>query len=385
MSKNIKKDEAILEKCIAANPSLLNNEECSKIIHNWNEQMRIDGVGIPDLLFIDHNSLPVIVEVKLWKNAESKRKIIGQIFDYASYFNELADNRKEKLELLTEQVFPNNANWGGLRANILTNLEKRKYRLILAFDQINFEYEGAKLMDVFKDELLSKLSNKYNLLRILKYLNTLLKIEVELFEIGFNPECKNIESKKIEIEEEIKKFYGSNENESQTNPLIKNYTFADESKKKKVNNFLNQKVKHLCVDLLSMEDIRSIHKNNDRSESWELFEEIKKELPKEDISFLPIKYKDNPQVTLFYKGKIMAYLHFYKYKRIIQLRIPLPEDKFKTLDFKDFSIMSQNRMIEHFKGLYQNDNFLQAYIIKNCEDSSEIVKAIKLAVNNIKF
>jgi hypothetical protein len=43
-----------------------------------------DGAGKLDLLFVDSNGLPIVVEVKLIKNGESRREVVGQVLDYLS-------------------------------------------------------------------------------------------------------------------------------------------------------------------------------------------------------------------------------------------------------------------------------------------------------------
>src|SRR5262245_17435409 len=40
-------------------------------------------VGAVDVVYITANGRPVIVEAKLWRNPEARRKVVGQILDYA--------------------------------------------------------------------------------------------------------------------------------------------------------------------------------------------------------------------------------------------------------------------------------------------------------------
>src|SRR5215468_2601045 len=40
-------------------------------------------VGSVDVVYITANGRPVIVEAKLWRNPEARRRVIGQILDYA--------------------------------------------------------------------------------------------------------------------------------------------------------------------------------------------------------------------------------------------------------------------------------------------------------------
>lgn len=89
--------EQELEDIIAANPYLLlgeNEPELSLIAG----QVNLPGSGIADLLFLDASGRLTVVEVKLLRNAESRRVVVGQVFDYVST---LADRTLFEIDEMT--------------------------------------------------------------------------------------------------------------------------------------------------------------------------------------------------------------------------------------------------------------------------------------------
>lgn len=83
-----------LEEVVAANPQLL----CDSFTQGFPQRLllidRQQGVRISeqsafekeiDLLFVDQDAVPTLVEVKLRKNGEIKRRVIGQMLEYAAY------------------------------------------------------------------------------------------------------------------------------------------------------------------------------------------------------------------------------------------------------------------------------------------------------------
>lgn len=76
-------DENELELVLAAHPKLLQGEEKEEI-HLIDRQISIQDVGEIDIFLVNSKGLPIITEVKLAKNQDIRRKIVGQIFDYVS-------------------------------------------------------------------------------------------------------------------------------------------------------------------------------------------------------------------------------------------------------------------------------------------------------------
>ena len=90
-SKGIKKllipesffNEKELEDILAEKPQLMIEEEEPDVLL-VQRQVTFEGTGTADLLLIDSNGLPMVVEVKLGRNSESRRLVVGQVFDYVS-------------------------------------------------------------------------------------------------------------------------------------------------------------------------------------------------------------------------------------------------------------------------------------------------------------
>lgn len=47
------------------------------------KELRVGG-GFADSIFLNHLGMPTLVECKLWRNPEARRKVVGQILEYAS-------------------------------------------------------------------------------------------------------------------------------------------------------------------------------------------------------------------------------------------------------------------------------------------------------------
>jgi len=45
-------------------------------------QVTLYSAGILDILLVDADGTPVAVEVKLGRNGESRREVVGQVIDY---------------------------------------------------------------------------------------------------------------------------------------------------------------------------------------------------------------------------------------------------------------------------------------------------------------
>ncbi len=78
-------DEGRLQKLIRDNPELLPTDEIESI---YSPLIPIGrevptNVGSIDNLFISPQGYLTIVETKLWRNPEARRKVVGQIIDYA--------------------------------------------------------------------------------------------------------------------------------------------------------------------------------------------------------------------------------------------------------------------------------------------------------------
>jgi hypothetical protein len=109
----------------------------------------LPGSGYTDLIGIDTDGDILIIETKLAKNPEIRRKVIGQVLEYAAYlwgmsYDELDDLAVERegktIADLLEAKAPELSR-DALRDRVGRNLADGRFRLLIAVDKINAELE----------------------------------------------------------------------------------------------------------------------------------------------------------------------------------------------------------------------------------------------------
>jgi hypothetical protein len=130
-------NEKELEDVLCKNPALL-QLDCDAELHLLSKQVSF-GDTKADILFLDKNKNVVIVEVKLADNPQVRRKVVGQILDYASRFvdlssHELNELTKEKLQKIIKDKFCDNE---GVETIIESRLRRGIIKLIVAVDKEN--------------------------------------------------------------------------------------------------------------------------------------------------------------------------------------------------------------------------------------------------------
>jgi hypothetical protein len=131
------KDEAELQACLERSPYLLMKESESAVATVQTEVF-LPAAGRLDLLVVDKEGVPVAVEVKLARNAQSRREVVAQAFDYVAdlsnlTFEELDDIVDGALagalqELVGLEQSPL------VRKQCATNLRAGRLRLVVAVD-----------------------------------------------------------------------------------------------------------------------------------------------------------------------------------------------------------------------------------------------------------
>lgn len=164
LSKPFDKEDD-LENILADQPKLMIEEE-EPDVTLVKRQVAIEGVGIADLLLVDSNGLPMVVETKLAKNGESRRQVVGQVFDYVSALTLLTvDELDQKVSGSLETAMMTLSNdedtslekcWQACGAN----LRAGKARVVVAIDEA-----------------------PEDLVRILRFLNEHSDLDVRLVEI----------------------------------------------------------------------------------------------------------------------------------------------------------------------------------------------------------
>ena len=151
-------EERILQELVAQHPELLSCEQMSPDVpRRWiliNQEQGIPdtvGGGIRwslDLLLIDQDAIPTLVEVKRSSNSEIRRKIVGQMLDYAAHAQhtlEVSNIRRDFEEsrsrtgqdpngVLAERLGEHNADEFWQRVE--TNLRAANLRLLFVADGI---------------------------------------------------------------------------------------------------------------------------------------------------------------------------------------------------------------------------------------------------------
>src|ERR1044072_407032 len=87
--------EAELEEVAGSQPRLLESDGDSPLAFVA-QQVTLPEAGNLDLLFVSETGLPVAVEVKLARNAESRREIVAQIIDYVSDLTSLTNDELDR-------------------------------------------------------------------------------------------------------------------------------------------------------------------------------------------------------------------------------------------------------------------------------------------------
>lgn len=141
-------DEAQLQKLLYQSPELIptKTEDQAAV---FTREAGLPGSGFTDLVGVDAQGNVLIVETKLARNGEIRRKVIGQVLEYAAYlwgmsFEDfdrffLMRERKSLLELLCEK--DPTIDKDQLKQNVQEHLASGKFQLIIAVDTINPELE----------------------------------------------------------------------------------------------------------------------------------------------------------------------------------------------------------------------------------------------------
>ncbi len=131
--------ERELQEILADNPTLLVNETDPSIALVQIE-VNLPNTGKADILFVDSSGLPIVVEVKLAKNAESRREIVAQIFDYISSItqftvDELDDLTDNQLLTAITSISDKNNSTEQIWKLCSKNLRAGDVRVVLAIDK----------------------------------------------------------------------------------------------------------------------------------------------------------------------------------------------------------------------------------------------------------
>jgi hypothetical protein len=135
-------DERSLSDALERYPALLMNDGEAEVILVHRE-LTLPRAGRLDLLFVDSDGMPIAVEVKLDRNAQAQREVIGQALDYLSDLTSLTVDELNKITggkleaslraLANEEEEEDSFN--RLWETVGTNLRAGKARLVVALDR----------------------------------------------------------------------------------------------------------------------------------------------------------------------------------------------------------------------------------------------------------
>jgi hypothetical protein len=103
-------------------------------------QLVLPEAGRLDLLFIRRDGLPIAVEVKLARNAQSRREVVAQAIDYLSSLTALTVDELDQLvegrleDALRQLVMDDDTQFDLAWRSVGTNLRAGKARLVVALD-----------------------------------------------------------------------------------------------------------------------------------------------------------------------------------------------------------------------------------------------------------
>lgn len=131
------KSEAELQALIEQNPHLLIGQSEPAIVYTHRE-LNLPDAGFLDLFCIDEEGTPIAVEVKLGRNAESRRKVVAQAFDYAADLSELTiDELDDICDGSIEECLSGLDIEENLWKRCGTNLRAGQMKIVIAVDESN--------------------------------------------------------------------------------------------------------------------------------------------------------------------------------------------------------------------------------------------------------
>jgi hypothetical protein len=141
-------DEAQLQKMLYASPELIPTRTEDHVAV-FTRESGLPGSGYTDLIGVDAQGNILIIETKLARNGEIRRKVIGQVLEYAAYLWEMSfedfdrffviREGKSLLELLSEK--DSSLDMGQIRQKVEENLASGNFQLVIAVDGMNPELE----------------------------------------------------------------------------------------------------------------------------------------------------------------------------------------------------------------------------------------------------
>lgn len=150
-------NEEALQKLLAEHPDLIDGSAVSPDDEprRWLVVGREIGIGETpeegsrwalDLLLLDQDAVPTLVEVKLAQNKEARRQVVAQMLDYAAHCanwteedlrREFSKSYDDRAEQVLEDFLAKDGETGIFWQRARENLADRRLRLLFAADRIS--------------------------------------------------------------------------------------------------------------------------------------------------------------------------------------------------------------------------------------------------------
>lgn len=141
------KNEGHLQQLIAEDPSLIPIVEMHKGLFPFSvaiQEFPLHGSGSLDILAFNRDGAIAVVECKLADNPEIRRKVIGQILEYAAFLNKLDYDQLDRVicqkmgrgleELLEDKIDDPEWKDSGFQEAVERNLVEGRFTLIIVVD-----------------------------------------------------------------------------------------------------------------------------------------------------------------------------------------------------------------------------------------------------------
>lgn len=140
-------DESALQQLLYNAPEIIEWENHGQVI--FTKEASLPGSGYTDLIGVADNGDILLVETKLAKNSEIRRKVIGQVLEYAAFlwgfsysdFNQLFEDREGKTLADLLAMRKQDLDRDALQQAVIKNLEDGRFHLLIAVDEMNDELE----------------------------------------------------------------------------------------------------------------------------------------------------------------------------------------------------------------------------------------------------
>lgn len=150
-------NEAALQNILYESPEIIPLEklgENSSKPKLFIKEAGLPGSGNTDLIGVDEDGGITIIECKLATNADIRRKVIGQVLEYAAYLWQMSYEEfdsicskaegwgdKRLTDVIRERIGENRESWSeeGFKRKVSSTLEKGDFLLIIAVDALNDE------------------------------------------------------------------------------------------------------------------------------------------------------------------------------------------------------------------------------------------------------